>query len=167
MKTLLLMRHAKSDWGSAPAADHDRPLSDRGHRSAVAMGELLAAWGEIPDLVVTSSATRARSTAEEAAAAGSWDCPILVEPELYGSGPDAVLRAGERLGGKAAVLMLVGHEPTWSGLVRHLTGGSVDMRTGCVAAVDLMSDSWQGLAEARGVLRFLVGPRLIAPGGGS
>jgi len=161
VKTLLLMRHAKSDWDAAYGSDHDRPLAARGHRSASVMGRVLAAWEEIPQLVITSSASRARATAEGAARAGSWDCPIVVEPELYGSGPGTVLAIAERNAGHEERLMLVGHEPTWSMLAGQVTGGRVEMRTAAVAAIDLLADTWEGLGEARGWLRFLVNPRMF------
>ena len=95
MKTILLMRHAKSDWDASYGSDHDRPLASRGHRSATVMGRVLSAWDEIPDLVITSSAVRAMATAEEAARAGGWNCPIVVEPDFYGSGPGSVLSAAQ------------------------------------------------------------------------
>ncbi|MEX1125791.1 MAG: histidine phosphatase family protein [Acidimicrobiia bacterium] len=161
MKTILLMRHAKSDWDASYAADHDRPLAPRGHRSATVMGRVLAAWDEIPDLVITSSATRARATAHEAARAGSWDCPIIVDPELYGTGPSSVLTVAEQSVTDQERIMLVGHEPTWSMLAEQITGGRVEMRTAGVAAIDLLADTWHGLGEARGWLRFVVNPRMF------
>lgn len=161
MKTLLLMRHAKSDWDASYGSDHDRPLAARGHRSASVMGRVLAAWEEIPDLVITSSASRARATAEEAARAGSWDCPIIVDPELYGTGPGTVLAIAEHNASHEERIMLVGHEPTWSMLAEQVTGGRVEMRTAAVAAIDLLADTWDGLGQARGWLRFVVSPRMF------
>lgn len=125
------------------------------------MGRVLAAWDEIPHLVITSSATRARATAEEAARAGSWGCPIVVAPELYGTGPGAALAAAEQKAVDEERLMLVGHEPTWSVLAEQVTGGRVEMRTATVAAIDLPTDTWQGLASARGRLRFVINPRMF------
>ncbi|HLF42736.1 MAG TPA: histidine phosphatase family protein [Acidimicrobiia bacterium] len=161
MKTILLMRHAKSDWDASYVSDHDRPLAARGHRSAAVMGRVLAAWEEIPDLVITSSAARARATAEEAARAGSWDCPIIVDPDLYGTGPGTVLAVAERDATDQERMMLVGHEPTWSMLAEQITGGRVEMRTAGVAAIDLLADTWDGLDQARGWLRFVVNPRMF------
>ena len=161
MKTLLLMRHAKSDWDASYVSDHDRPLAARGHRSASVMGRVLAAWKEVPDLVITSSASRARATAEEAARAGSWDCPIIVDPELYGTGPGTVLAIAEHNANHEERIMLVGHEPTWSMLAEQITGGRVEMRTAAVVAIDLLADTWDGLGQARGWLRFVVNPRMF------
>lgn len=161
MKTILLMRHAKSDWDASYGSDHDRPLASRGHRSAMVIGRVLSSWDEIPDVVITSSAVRARSTAEEAARAGGWQCPILVEPDFYGHGPDVVLAVTEKTLGDEGRVMLVGHEPTWSMLAERITGGRLEMRTGAVAAIDLLADHWQGLDQARGWVRFAVNPRMF------
>jgi phosphohistidine phosphatase len=125
------------------------------------IGRVLTAWGEVPDLVITSSATRARATADEVARAGSWNCPVVVDSELYGSGPSVVLGVAERNATDEERIMLVGHEPTWSMLAEQITGGRVEMRTAGVAAIDLLADTWQGLGEARGWLRFVVNPRMF------
>lgn len=125
------------------------------------MGRVLAAWEEIPDLIITSSAARARATADEAARAGSWGCPIIVDPEFYGTGPGTVLAAAEENATEEERIMLVGHEPTWSMLAEQITGGRVEMRTAGVAAIDLLADTWQGLGQARGWLRFVVNPRMF------
>jgi phosphohistidine phosphatase len=161
VKTILLMRHAKSDWDASYGSDHDRPLASRGHRSATLIGRVLASWDEVPDLVITSSAIRARSTAEEAARAGGWQSRIVVEPDLYGSGPESVLAAAEEIAGDEERIMLVGHEPTWSMLAERITGGRLEMRTGAVAAIDLIADHWQGLGQARGWVRFAINPRMF------
>lgn len=135
VRELLVMRHAKSDWAAAYGADHDRPLNDRGVRSARLMGRVLTAESLVPDLIVSSSAVRALTTANIAAEAGGWSVDIGVDPTLYSSGVDAVL---EILGNAPAVnrLMIVGHQPTWSMLVAELTGARVDMKTGTVAVID-------------------------------
>jgi phosphohistidine phosphatase len=161
VKTILLMRHAKSDWDASYGSDHDRPLAARGHRSANVIGRVLSAWSEVPDLVITSSALRARSTAEEAARAGGWQCPISVEADFYGSGPESVLSAAEEKARDEERIMLVGHEPTWSMLAERVTGGRLEMRTGAVVAIDLLADHWHGLGQARGWVRFAINPRMF------
>ena len=68
MKTLLLMRHAKSSWSEPGLADHDRPLNKRGKQAAPEMGKLLRKEGLVPDLILCSTARRSRQTAEAVAA---------------------------------------------------------------------------------------------------
>ena len=158
MKTLLLMRHAKSDWNADYGADHDRPLNERGARSARIIGRVLSARGYAPQLVVASTAVRARSTASLAKEAGQWGCDIVLEPSLYGSGPDAAIQAAS-LAPDTDRLMLVGHQPTWSILVSVLTGDRAEMRTGAVAVIDFDFEKWQDLPTARGRITATFQPR--------
>lgn len=158
MKTLLLMRHAKSDWDAEYGRDHDRPLSARGERSARIMGRLLTAEGLVPDWVISSTATRARTTAALAKSAGGWEAQVDLEPGFYGSGPHDVL---ELASGAPAVdrLMLVGHQPTWGMLARLLTGEPVDVKTATVTVVGLDLASWAALPGASGELLGVHQPR--------
>ena len=121
------------------------------------MGRLITAMDLAPDRLVTSTAVRAASTATLASEAGQWGLRTELEDRLYGSGVDAVLEGASRSGGER--LMLVGHEPTWSMLVRRLTGASVQMKTASLAVIDLMIDEWTELPHCRGVLSLLIHPR--------
>lgn len=156
MKKLFVMRHAKSDWAADNGSDHDRPLNERGIRSAQIIGRLLAAEDDIPDLVVASTAQRARSTAYLAAEAGDWGSETVLEPALYGSGADAALEVA-RAAPDIARLMLVGHQPAWSTLVFTLTGKRVEMKTGTVAVIDLEIEAWNEIT--RGKLANVYQPR--------
>ena len=158
MKTLLLMRHAKSDWDASYGSDHERPLNDRGIRSAKLMGRLVAGLEMTPDHVMSSTAVRARTTAALASDAGNWQAAIALESGLYGTGPEGAL---ELAAGSHDVdrLMLVGHQPTWGMLVNRLTGAVADMKTASVAEISLMIDDWGELPSAQGVLSSLHHPR--------
>lgn len=158
MKTLLLMRHAKSDWDAEYGRDHDRPLNSRGERSARLMGRLLTSKDLAPDWVISSTANRARTTATLAKAAGGWEAQVDLEPGFYGSGPHDVL---ERASGAPAVdrLMLMGHQPTWGMLARLVTGEFVDVKTATVVVVRLDIDAWAGLPGASGDLVAVHQPR--------
>lgn len=158
MKQLLLMRHAKSDWSADHSTDHDRPLNQRGVRSARAIGRLLKDEGEVPQLVVTSSAVRARTTAQLAAEAGDWGSEIVVDSRLYGTGADAAIQVAAEAGAPDR-LMLVGHQPTWSILVSILSGESVDMKTATVAMIAFDMGAWSDLPGATGALETVYQPR--------
>jgi phosphohistidine phosphatase len=161
MRTLQLLRHGKSDWG-AGAADHERPLNDRGRRAADAVGRYVAETGQVPDRVLTSSATRAHTTAERAIAAGRWDVELLVLDDLYLPSVDGVLTVVAEHGGDAGTLLVVGHEPTWSGLVGHLTSAVVRYPTAALAVVDLLVSRWDEVdLGVRGELRAFLPPRLL------
>lgn len=157
-KTLLLMRHAKSDWTGEYGSDHERPLNERGMRSARLMGRLLEGIDLIPDLVLTSTATRARETARLAAEAGTWGCPIIEEPGLYGGSPDSVLELASGVVG-ADRLMLVGHEPVWSSVVGQISSRRIEMKTATVVVVAVHIGSWNHLGDAQGVVVGVHHPR--------
>lgn len=152
------MRHAKSDWSADYGRDHERPLNERGVRSARLMGRLLAAEGQVPQLIVTSTAVRARSTASLANEAGEWGAEVIVEPGLYGSGPDAAVQVAASAP-DIDRLMLVGHQPTWSILVSILTGSSVDMRTATTAVIEFDIPEWSEVVATRGELVAEYQPR--------
>lgn len=158
MKTLLIMRHAKSDWDADYATDHDRPLSQRGVRSAQIMGRVLASKDLVPQAIITSTAVRARTTAELARDAGRWQTNLFLEDRLYGASPRGVV---EVVRNAPAVdrLMLVGHQPTWSVVVDDLTDRYVDMKTGAVAVITFPIREWSETTPVAGSLVETLFPR--------
>jgi phosphohistidine phosphatase len=152
------MRHGKSDWDASYDGDHDRPLNSRGKRSARVMGRYLAAQGQIPDLVISSTAARAKTTAELAIEAGLWSTDLVLEGRLYDSGPRGVLEVAAEITDRSRVMM-VGHQPTWSLLILALTGSQVSVRTGSVAELRFAGADWSDTGRARGTLVGVVNPR--------
>jgi len=162
MKTLLVMRHAKSDWGVASGGDHERVLARRGIKAARKVGRFLTDSGTIPDLILSSTAIRALTTAELAAEAGEWGCEIVTRRDLYASDPERVLDLVRETGNGVDRLLIAGHEPTWSTLVSWLIGGGrVRMPTAAVACLDLPHGDWIDLAPATCDLRWLVTPKTL------
>ncbi len=160
MKTLLVLRHGKSSWANSGLGDHDRPLKDRGRRDATRMGGELKDRDLIPDLILSSTARRARSTAQRAADAAGCSGRIQETRELYLSNVEDQLRTvASRASDDHQRVLIVGHNPTLEDLVEHLTGEDQRMTTGNLACIDLDIDSWRQLAAARGTLRFLLRPR--------
>lgn len=155
----MLMRHGKSDWDAGAQTDHARPLNRRGRRSAETMGLVLRDMGAVPDLVVSSTAMRARSTAELARISGGWASRLVLEDDLYGAGVGDALTVAARHGGGSSSLMLVGHQPTWSMTVRHLTGEHADIRTATVAIMELPIDTWSDLPASPATLVEVLQPR--------
>lgn len=166
MLQLLVMRHAKSDWTGDFAEDHDRPLAPRGVKAANLIGRFLAASGHGPDTVLASTAVRARETADRLMEAGGFSCPVISTRDLYGTHPSGAL---EIVADRAELprLLIVGHEPTWSGLVSLLTGGGrVRMPTAATACVEFPVDDWHDVTVGSGQLRWLVTPKLLKKWGG-
>lgn len=157
MKTLLLARHAKSDWGIPGLSDHDRPLNSRGRRDAPVMARRLSDEGIALDHVVSSTAVRARSTAAEYAAAAGID--VIEEPLLYAASARSILAIAAALPDDSEVAMLVGHNPGMSDAVVELTGAFIALPTCAVAECAVDVGSWSELVEESGRLLRLRTPR--------
>ena len=163
MRSLILFRHAKSDWDAPFSKDHDRPLAKRGVRVAKSMGEMLAGLDQVPDLAITSTAKRARDTLKLALREGNWDCPTMETADLYDTTPDKVIAFVQALEQDPKTLMLVGHETTWSDLASRLIGRGSNIRvpTGTVLKINFEFDAWSDLGPAQGELRWLLPPKLF------
>ena len=166
MKTIIILRHGKSDWNAECGGDHERPLNERGRNAAARMGRLLDRIEQVPDRVLTSSAVRARETVEIAAEAGGWSCPVEVLPEFYASDPTTVVRRIRAEDDSVSSLLIAGHEPTWSTLTAELSGGGwLRFPTAAMARVDLEVESWKDVDAGRGMLVWFLIPRLVAAAG--
>lgn len=146
MKELLVLRHAKSSWADGTLPDHDRPLQARGERDAPRMGRLLQAEGLLPDLIVTSTARRARDTAGLAAAAAGYQGEIEETHSFYHASPHAYLDRLRTLPPGVERVLVVGHNPGMEELVEVLTGVQERFPTAALAQVTLPIVSWEDLA---------------------
>jgi len=166
MKTLIVFRHGKSDWGANYRGDHSRPIVKRGRQAAATMGRFLALTGHLPDNVISSSARRAHETVELAHSAGSWKCQIEIEDSFYQANVDIVLSRIQREPDSTELLLIAGHEPTWSDLVSGLSGGGqLRFPTAAMARIDLDIHHWSAAAPATGRLIWLIPPRLLSDSG--
>ncbi len=146
MKTLLILRHAKSSWKNLSLSDHERPLNKRGKRDAPRLGKLLAKNDLIPDLIVTSSAKRALTTAKMVAASSGYKQEIMVTRHLYNADPGDYLAVLREKGGAHDCVMVVGHNPGIEILVEDLVGEHKRMPTAAVAHVVLPVTKWAELS---------------------
>src|SRR5438128_6747757 len=130
MKTLFLIRHAKSSWGDTALPDKDRPLGDRGKRDAPKMGKRLAERDVKPDLILSSPAMRALTTAEIIAKKLDYKLEdILVDDRLYASKADDLLSVIQKLGDKLERVMVFGHNPEVTELAHRLSSEITHMPT--------------------------------------
>jgi phosphohistidine phosphatase len=159
MKTLFLLRHAKSSWKEADIADFDRPLNERGRRSAPFMGRLLKERGLSPDLIISSPAKRARKTAKLVKEAGEYAAEIVFDDRIYEASPSTILYVAGEVDDSLDSVMLVGHNPGMEGAVRVLTGQTEAMPTAGVAVIDLDIDAWKQIASGCGAVREILRPR--------
>jgi phosphohistidine phosphatase len=150
MKTLFLVRHAKSSWDDPGLPDRDRPLADRGKRDVVEMGDRLAKRGVKPDLILSSPAMRALATAE--AIATRLDRKrkdIVVDGRLYACQADHLLDVIQELGAKPEQVMLVGHNPELTEFAHRLSSDITEMPTCAIAEFTFDAKSWSDIGKAK------------------
>ena len=162
MKTLLVLRHAKSDWSNANQSDYDRTLNARGHRTVPRMGEKIAEHDLTPDLIVASSAMRAKTTAELVAISCGYEGTVEYTQHFYLAPPDAYIQHLNNLANDRERVMVVGHNPGMESLIHVLTGEFESMPTCALAVVTLLVDSWSDLTnETTGELVSLWRPKEV------
>jgi phosphohistidine phosphatase len=147
MKTVLILRHAKSSWSNPGLADIDRPLNKRGKRDAPRMGAWLDAQELIPDLILSSPARRARKTAQAVSEYSSYDGEIETVPDFYPGDPYTFIDTLMSIPDEYQSVMIVAHNPGLEELLYALSGESARMPTSSLAQVELPLDSWRDLDD--------------------
>ena len=164
-KKIILYRHGKSDWEADYNNDHERPLAQRGIKCAKTMGKLLAQSEQFPELVITSSALRAKQTLDLSVKAGNWICEIIEDDKLYYGGTEAILDVIQKLPANYSRVMLVGHEPKWSSLIsKFIGGGEVTVPTAAMARLDFEVNKWSDVGFGTGSLRWMLQPAFFTKG---
>lgn len=166
MRTVLLLRHAKSSWDSGAADDFDRPLAPRGERDAPRMGKALKTAGLQPDLVVASPAKRARQTAELFVKESGFRVETVHDERIYAASVTDLLAVLSGLPDSVETVLLVGHNPGFEELLGELCGTGDDparfqVPTACLACVDLDGDGWGDAAPGAGTLRWMLIPKIL------
>lgn len=158
MKTLILMRHAKSGWEDPALSDHDRPLNRRGRLAAALMGAWLVEDGLTPDRALVSSAARTVETWRRMGA----PCEAEVREALYLAPAAGLIEAARRGGGEADTLLILAHQPGMQGAAETLTsrGAVPSFPTGAAAVVTFDGD-WEDLAPGAGRLKTFAAPKLL------
>jgi phosphohistidine phosphatase len=161
MKTLYLIRHAKSDWHKG-VQDFERPLNDRGMKDAPRMGRHLNAEGVSPDLILSSDANRAISTARLIANEMEYELTKIQENDkLYHASPKAMIKEIWNVSNEIDTLFVFGHNPGISELVEYLTEDWVDLKTCCVAKITFELNEWTALVRGTGILNKITSPKEI------
>ena len=160
MKTLLIMRHAKSAYPPGISDDFDRPLNKRGRADLPRIARLLAAYGPRPEFVLASAARRAHQTATGLAESLNLPASILhLDDSLYLSSPSTLTQAAAGLPDSAQTGLIIAHNPGLEAWIRGLTGAYIHLPTAGLAAVELGIHSWEEIS--RGHLLYFVVPRLV------
>ena len=161
MKTLILCRHAKSDWPEG-VMDSKRPLKERGIKDAHRQAQLLNERGVVLDRIMSSHANRAISTARIFAKELGYKLPIQEEPSLYHQGLGNLISLVQELPQEINSVMLFGHNPTMEQTVQFFLRAerSIGMPTCAMACIEFSISSWNSLSPASAQLRWLIIPRL-------
>jgi phosphohistidine phosphatase len=165
MKQLYLLRHAKSSWKDTSVPDRDRPLAGRGRRAAKALARHLREQRIEPELILCSTARRARETLERIEPALGTPS-VQVEDDLYAASADALLERLRNVPDEVGSVMLIGHNPGLQDLALDLARASPTVRdlatkypTAALATLAFPASSWQELDRDTAELVALVRPR--------
>ncbi len=170
MKTLYLMRHAKSDWSEGKTKDHSRGLTARGKKAARRMGHYMKAERLVPDLVLSSTAKRARLTAEGVVEALGEDIPARYDRVLYFTSPDLILDEIREVGDNVETLLVIGHNPDTQAVAVHLAADAHDPNveamarkfpTAALAIYSLDVTSWRNVGWGIGLVLGYLRPKAL------
>lgn len=156
MKTLLVMRHAKSSWKDPELQDHERPLKKRGQKDIGNMAKILKKKELIPDLILSSSATRAKETAEWMIEKLNYKGDIEFLDSFYMAEPETYIQKIATTPDSVNILMIVGHNPGLEGVVMTLSDQITSLPTGSIAKIYLFVDHWSEInMETNGELNHI------------
>lgn len=151
MKTLYIVRHAKSSWREIDLADIDRPLKERGVNDAIKVGERLKERNIIPDLIFSSNAIRALHTAMIIARHLEFPFQRLItRKEIYASTKESLFHFIGEVNNQYDTIMVVGHDPTLTNFINHfLQNQQLDkIPTSAVVELKIIANSWQEIKKA-------------------
>jgi phosphohistidine phosphatase len=156
MKTLLIMRHAKSSWKEQEMPDHDRPLKKRGRKDIANMAKILKKKALMPDLILSSSAVRAKDTATLMKEKLNYKGKLELIDDLYMAEPETYIQKISSVPEKVDKLLIVGHNPGLEGLAMTLGDKITSLPTGSIAKIYLFIDKWSELTtETDGEINHL------------
>ena len=161
MKTLLLLRHAKSDWNDSSLRDFDRPLAERGERDAPQIGKALRKRGPLPDLIISSPAARAKATVEAVTSAAGLSLEVKFDEVVYGASSPELIKLVRALPDTTLCALLVGHNPGFEDLVGRLSGNRERMPTAALACIEFQIDHWADVNDGEGRLAWLLTPKQL------
>ena len=157
MRTLYLLRHAKSSWNDASLRDFDRPLHDQGREAAERIGKRLASEKLNAPLVVCSPALRTRQTAELSSSALRGE--ERFDERIYEASLRELMEVISEIPDEKEVAILIGHNPGFEGLLAFLTGEVRRMPTSALAKIEFDVASWRDVRTGEGKLEWLITPK--------
>jgi phosphohistidine phosphatase len=167
MKTLIIMRHAKSSWDDASLSDFERPLNERGLQTAPFIGKMMWENQLSPDKILSSPAERAKQTSLLVKESGDLGAAVECNEKIYEASPFTLLEIISETPAAINTLMLVGHNPGIEGLVKLLTGESHSIPTGALIKLSLNVSNWSGTHNDCGSIDMFIRPREEMKAGGA
>jgi len=164
MKTLFLLRHAKSSWNDSNLQDFDRPLNARGKKGAELIAAFIKKEKVSPDLIISSPAVRARETIEIIVKAAKPPAELRFDQRIYEATSLVLNEVISQIEEDKSSVLLVGHNPGMENLLEMLTGQVGNMATATLARIDLKADKWTRALEGQGKLEWLVKPKDLESG---
>jgi phosphohistidine phosphatase len=162
MKTLYVLRHAKSSWENHQQTDFERPLNERGLLTAPRIGKLMRDQSFVPDLIISSPATRAKITAEIVRDKANFQSEIQLDKRIYEALAENLFDVLSSVLDDIESVLLVGHNPGLENLVGSITGEIRAMPTATLVVIELKIEKWKEIRPACGKLRNLFTPKEIA-----
>ena len=159
MKTLFLLRHAKSSWKDETLPDFERPLNRRGKDAAETIGRYFKTSAIVPELILCSPAERARETLNLVLKASRWTTEVRYDQRIYEASAQRLVEVVSQIENERKVAMLVGHNPGFEELLEVLTGESHKMATAALACIELNIEKWNKVRAGAGRLEWLVKPK--------
>jgi len=160
MKTLYLLRHAKSSWKDETLLDIERPLNKRGRKAAETVGRYLKKKKIVPDLVLCSTAVRARETTDIVMETAELSSQLRFDKRIYEAGPERLLEVVHQIEKNKKAVLLVGHNPGLEDFLEFLTGTEKTMPTATLAKIVLKVTNWANVSEKCGTLELRHKPKL-------
>src|SRR5262245_27096448 len=159
MRTLYLLRHAKSSWKDETLRDFDRPLKGRGQKAAEQMGEVLAEEKLKSPLVISSPAVRAHQTIDLLLESSGLSIEPRFDDRIYEADVRTLLEVVQSIPASSDTAIMVGHNPGFENLLNYFTGESRHMPTCALAKIQFDAASWSEVTEQSGRLELFVTPK--------
>ena len=161
MKTVILCRHAKSDWPMG-VSDLQRPLKERGQEDAVFLAQLLRDQEFMPDRIISSPAKRAMQTADLVRSTLGYEGEVSIAPSVYEEGTAELVQLIRGLPDSLDSVMIFGHNPTMENALTYLLGAAAafELPTSAMACLEMRGWHWKDFSPKTIHLRWLLVPRL-------
>jgi len=163
MKTLYIVRHAKSSWDHQGLADHERPILEKGIKRTELVSDYLVDNSYTVDLMISSHAVRALQTASIIAKGLTYpEENIQISKSIYHGNIDSVFDQLYELPDEIDSVMIFGHNPTFTSLANYFLPSKIDwLPTSAVVCIKFDTDKWEDFINAQKKVKFVITPRLL------